>query len=75
MGIECFNKAALDFFANQPIGLLEEIEDITLLRFVEHHKPVKYIMTDAHQLGVDTPSDLEKVRTIIARRVTEQNAN
>lgn len=65
VGIECFNRGALDFFSNHPVSTLEKIEDITLLRFVENRIPVHLIMTDAHQLGVDTPSDLEKVREII----------
>jgi CMP-2-keto-3-deoxyoctulosonic acid synthetase len=47
------------------MGLLETIEDVTLLRFIEHRIPVRLVMTDAYQLGVDTPKDLERVRTLI----------
>jgi 3-deoxy-manno-octulosonate cytidylyltransferase (CMP-KDO synthetase) len=65
VGMECYSRSALEFFVNQPIGLLEQIEDITLLRFVENLKPIKLIMSNAHQLGVDTPKDLDRVRLIM----------
>jgi len=65
VGIECYNKPALDFFVNAPIGMLEKIEDTNLLRFIEQRKPFKFIMTDAYQLSVDTQSDLDKVREIV----------
>jgi 3-deoxy-manno-octulosonate cytidylyltransferase (CMP-KDO synthetase) len=61
VGIECYNKAALDFFVASEAGFLERIEDTNLLRFIENHKPMRFIMIDACQLSVDTPGDLEKV--------------
>lgn len=69
VGIECYSRAALDFFARTPKGDLETIEDITLLRFVERRKPVDLVKTDAYQLGVDTPKDLERVREIIGNAI------
>lgn len=66
VGIECYSSSALDYFVNTPIGLLEKIEDITLLRFVENRKHVELIMNDAHQLGVDTPKDLDRVRELMS---------
>ncbi|MCL2026773.1 MAG: 3-deoxy-manno-octulosonate cytidylyltransferase [Leptospirales bacterium] len=65
VGIECYTRPALEFFANQPVGVLEKIEDVTLLRYVENFKPLRLVMTDAHQLGVDTPKDLERVKEIL----------
>jgi 3-deoxy-manno-octulosonate cytidylyltransferase (CMP-KDO synthetase) len=65
VGVECYNKAALDFFSASNAGFLEKIEDATLLRFIENHKPIRFIMTDAYQLSVDTLGDLEKVRGIV----------
>jgi 3-deoxy-manno-octulosonate cytidylyltransferase (CMP-KDO synthetase) len=67
VGIECFNKTALDFFVTQPMGILEKIEDITLLRYIEHQVAVRLVMTDAYQLGVDTPRDLKKVRDLLGK--------
>ncbi|GHU89093.1 3-deoxy-manno-octulosonate cytidylyltransferase [Clostridia bacterium] len=69
VGIECYSRSALDFFVNMPKGLLEVIEDITLLRFVENFKQVKLIMTEAHQLGVDTSKDLDRVKEIISNNI------
>ena len=65
VGIECYSRSALEFFVEHPVGFLEKIEDIALLRFVENHKPVKLVLTSEHQLGVDTPKDLERVREIM----------
>jgi 3-deoxy-manno-octulosonate cytidylyltransferase (CMP-KDO synthetase) len=73
VGVECYNKEALDFFSNSEAGYLEKIEDTNLLRFIEKHKPIRFIMTYAYQLSVDTPGDLEKVRGIISEKI-EQNS-
>jgi 3-deoxy-manno-octulosonate cytidylyltransferase (CMP-KDO synthetase) len=69
VGIECYNKKALDFFAHTETGVLEKIEDITLLRYLEHHIPVQLVMTEARQIGVDTEKNLEMVRAIIAEKL------
>ncbi|MDR2407001.1 MAG: 3-deoxy-manno-octulosonate cytidylyltransferase [Bacteroidales bacterium] len=69
VGVECYNKTALDFFAASEAGFLEKIEDTNLLRFIENHKPIRFIMTDAYQLSVDTSSDLEKVRGIVSENL------
>lgn len=71
MGVECFNKVALDFYVNTPMGELEKIEDIDHLRFIEHGKNVIIKLTDSESLSVDTKNDLEKVRQIISKRLTE----
>lgn len=68
VGIECYSRDALNFFAHTRKGELETIEDITLLRFVENRMPLQLVMTDAYQLGVDTPKDLDRVRAIIRER-------
>ena len=70
IGIECFNKKALDFYVDTPMGELERIEDIDHLRFIENGKHVQIDFTDSESLSVDTKSDLEKVRQIIQRKLT-----
>lgn len=72
MGIECFNKQALDFYVNTPMGELEKIEDIDHLRFIEHGKLVIIKKTDSESLSVDTKNDLEKVRGIMAERLEKE---
>lgn len=68
IGIECFNKQALDFFVSAPMGILEKIEDIDHLRFLENGIPIYYTKIESESLSVDTKNDLEKVRSIIQSR-------
>lgn len=68
IGIECFNKKALDFFVNTPMGVMEKIEDIDHLRFLENGIPIYYTKIESESLSVDTKNDLERVRSIIKER-------
>ena len=68
IGIECFNKKALDFFSHAPMGILEKIEDIDHLRFLENGIKIHYDEIDSESLSVDTYNDLEKVRKIIREK-------
>lgn len=68
VGVECYNKKALDFFVSTPKGYLEKIEDVTLQRFIENKIHIKYRLTDSISLSVDTPRDLEKVRSIFEEK-------
>lgn len=68
VGLECYNKKALDFFVSTPKGFLETIEDVTLQRFLENKIHIKYKLIDGESLSVDTPRDIEKVRAIIESR-------
>lgn len=65
VGVECYNKKALDFFVSTPKGFLESIEDVTLQRFLENKIHIIYRIVDSVSLSVDTPRDLEKVKSII----------
>ncbi len=65
VGVECFNKEALEFFVNTPMGSLEKIEDIDHLRFLENGVELNFNYVDSESISVDTPKDLEKVRNII----------
>lgn len=67
IGIECFNKKALDFFVSTPMGKLERIEDIDHLRFLENGIPIYYTKVESESLSVDTKNDLEVVRSVIAK--------
>lgn len=69
VGIECYNKAALDFFVHTPVGALERIEDIAILRFMENKIGMHFTLVDSDALSVDTQNDLEKVRLIIEQRL------
>ena len=65
VGVECYNKKSLDFFVSTPKGFLENIEDVTLQRFLENKIHIKYKLVESVSLSVDTPRDLEKVKSII----------
>lgn len=67
VGVECFNKAALDFFVSTPMGSIEKIEDIDHLRFLENGIDLKFNYVNSDSISVDTPKDLEKVRKIIEK--------
>lgn len=69
IGVECFNKKALDFYVNTPMGELERTEDIDHLRFIEYGKNVVIKQTDSESLSVDTKNDLEKVRDILLSKL------
>jgi 3-deoxy-manno-octulosonate cytidylyltransferase (CMP-KDO synthetase) len=68
VGIECFNKQALDFFVKTPMGFNEKIEDIDHLRFLENGKELHFSYVNSESLSVDTEKDLEKVRLLISER-------
>lgn len=68
VGVECYNKKALDFFVSTPKGFLENIEDVTLQRFLENKIHIKYKLVQSVSLSVDTPRDLEKVKEIIKNK-------
>lgn len=72
VGVECYNKKALDFFVTKEKGVLESIEDVALQRFLENKIHIKYRLVDSESLSVDTPRDLEKVKRIILRRNKER---
>lgn len=65
VGVECFNKQALDFFVSTPMGNLEKIEDIDHLRFLENGIGLHFNLVDTDSISVDTQKDLEKVRNIL----------
>lgn len=69
IGIECFNKAALEFYVNTSKGTWERVEDIMMLRFVEHHIPAFFTKVSSKSLSVDTEKDLEHIRKVIQKDV------
>lgn len=75
IGVECWNKAALELFVNTEPGVMEQIEDLVALRFFENGCPMHYTLVESNSLSVDTPKDLEKVRLIMEKLLQEQNAD
>lgn len=73
VGVECFNKKALDFFVSTPMGSLEKIEDIDHLRFLENGIDLYFQYVETDSISVDTKKDLERVRQIMQKRLNNQN--
>ena len=68
VGIYAFNKKALQFYHKTKRGILETIEDIDLLRFIENSVDIKFIDIECKTLSVDTPKDLKRVIDIMKER-------
>ena len=61
-----FKRDALKLFADLSPTRLEEIESIDMLRFLEHGIQVRMVPIAEKTFPVDTPSDLEKVCSLLA---------
>lgn len=72
VGVQCFTKSALQFCYNAQRGPLEEAEDIDEFRFLENGQKIKFIEAKVTTLSVDTPKDLEKVISIISKRLKKE---
>lgn len=73
VGVECYNKEALDYFVSTEPGCIEKIEDCSLIRYLENRVPMKFTLVETDALSVDTPKDLEKVRKVILERANNEN--
>ncbi|MFD2442775.1 3-deoxy-manno-octulosonate cytidylyltransferase [Bacillus sp. CGMCC 1.16607] len=71
VGVQCFTKSALDFCFHAQRGPLEEAEDIDEFRFLENGQRIKFIESNVTTLSVDTPKDLEAVKSIIHHQMKQ----
>ena len=66
IGAYLMTREALEFFLRVEIGLLEEIEEIEILRLLENHKKVYVaLLKDSISMSVDTHKDLKRVCSLI----------
>jgi 3-deoxy-manno-octulosonate cytidylyltransferase (CMP-KDO synthetase) len=72
VGVHCYNKAALNFYKNTPQSMLELIEDIGELRFIVNNIDFYFTLVKSKSISVDTNKDLEQVRNIIKKRLSEE---
>lgn len=73
VGVECFNRKALEFYVSTPQTEIERIEDIGSIRFLEHGYRIHYTQVESDSLSIDTPRDLEKIRAVISKRLEAKN--
>lgn len=63
VGVIGFTPSMIEFYTSSEPGMLEKIEGIDLLRFVDYGKTMKLrIVDNCETLSVDTEKDLEEVR-------------
>lgn len=69
VSIGLYTRESLDFFCQSQPGILEQIEGVDLLRFLEYGKTILFLPICGYTLSVDTPADLNQVQAILHRRI------
>ena len=69
VGVECFDKSALDIFVNSPMGSIEKVEDIDHLRFLENGVDLHFSLVESDSISVDTRKDLDFVIEKMKERI------
>lgn len=65
IGVYAFRKEALMQFTQWPISVLESVEKLEQLRYLENGKRIKMVKTDFQPVGIDTFEDLERARNLL----------
>ncbi|GEP09169.1 3-deoxy-manno-octulosonate cytidylyltransferase [Methylobacterium gnaphalii] len=68
IGLYAYRRKALTRFVSLPQGELERREKLEQLRALEVGMRIDAMIVDDLPLGVDTPADLDRARTLLARR-------
>jgi len=68
IGVYAYTKKALMQFVQWPIGVLENIEKLEQLRYLENGISIKMVETAFTGIGIDTPEDLEKARQFLQKK-------
>jgi 3-deoxy-manno-octulosonate cytidylyltransferase (CMP-KDO synthetase) len=66
IGLYGFRRAALRRFVSLPPSPLEQREKLEQLRALENGMRIEVAFVDTVPLGVDTPADLARARTVLA---------
>ena len=66
LGLYVYRRDFLLAYSGLPVGPLERMERLEQLRAIENGYRVRVVETEHESLGVDTPQDLERVRTLLA---------
>jgi 3-deoxy-manno-octulosonate cytidylyltransferase (CMP-KDO synthetase) len=65
IGVYAYRREALTRFVELPPSSLEQREKLEQLRALEAGMRIDVAVVDSAPLGVDTPDDLERARTIL----------
>jgi 3-deoxy-manno-octulosonate cytidylyltransferase (CMP-KDO synthetase) len=64
-GIMAFRKTALNRFSALPETALEKVESVDMLRAIEHGMRIAGVVVDYVTIGVDRPSDVGMVESVL----------
>lgn len=65
LGLIGFRKSFLDIFAKLQATPYELIESVDINRAIEHGYKVRMVLTEGQMIGVDLPSDVDRVEKIL----------
>ena len=65
IGVYAFRKEALLKFSKLEMMQCEKAEKLEQLRYLEYGMKIKVIETNFNGIGIDTPEDLEKAKTLL----------
>jgi len=75
VGLYVYRRACLLRLAALPPTAMERSEALEQLRALEHGIRIKAVETAFDSIGVDTPEDLERVRALLASRISTEPAS
>jgi 3-deoxy-manno-octulosonate cytidylyltransferase (CMP-KDO synthetase) len=73
IGLYVYRRDFLLGYSQMPVGPLEQAERLEQLRALENGYPIRVLETEYESLGVDTPEDLERVRSFYEASLVEQS--
>ncbi len=74
VGIYAFRREALAAFSRLPAGTLEAMEGLEQLRVLEAGRRMRVVISSHATVDVDTPEDLETVRSLLSGSPTKRSA-
>jgi len=73
IGLYVYRRDFLLGYSDLPVGPLEQAEKLEQLRALENGHRIRVAETDYESFGVDTPADLERLRSIFEASLTRVN--
>ncbi len=71
LGFYAYRQAFLQLFTKLPPGALEEMEKLEQLRALEHGFQIQVAISPVETHGVDTPEDLERLKSLLPAKASD----